>query len=58
MHISLQEGWATLMVTLRVGQVECVKLLVDRGAEVNMAEEVSGVIIHCVHAMQHVRSSG
>ena len=36
------------------GQVECVKVLLDRGAEVNMQDEVIGVIIYCVHAMQHV----
>ena len=42
------------MVTLKEEQMECVKMLVDRGAEVNIQEEVSGVIIHCVHAMQHV----
>ena len=42
------------------GQVECVKMLADRGAEVNMQKKVSGVIIDRVHAMQHtprVRSS-
>ena len=37
-----------------IGQVECVKMLLDRGAEVNMQDKVSGVIIHCAHAMQHV----
>ena len=36
------------------GHVKCVKMLLDRGAEVNMQEEVSGVIIQGVHAMQHV----
>ena len=36
------------------GQVECMKMLLDRGAEVNMQDKVIGVIIHCVHAMQHV----
>ena len=34
--------------------VECVNMLLDRGAEVNMQEEVSGVIRQGVHAMQHV----
>ena len=33
------------MMASVAGQVECVKMLMDRGAE---------VIIHCVHAMQHV----
>ena len=42
------------MVASKEGHVECVKMLLDRGAEVNMQEEVSGVIIHWVHAMQHV----
>ena len=28
------------------GQVECVKVLLDRSAEVNMRDKVSGVIIH------------
>ena len=49
------------MVASQERQVECVKMLLDRGAEVNMPKKVSGVIIHCVHAMQHVprvRSSG
>ena len=41
--------------------MECVKMLLDRGAEINMQKTVSGVIVHCVHAMQHilrVRSTG
>ena len=28
------------------GQVECMKVLLDRGAEVNMLDKVIGVIIH------------
>ena len=35
------------------GRMECVQVLLDKGADVNMQSEVSGVIIHCVHAMQH-----
>ena len=54
MHISLQDGWTALMKALWAGKVECVKVLLDMGAEVNMQNEVNGVIIHCVHAMQHV----
>ena len=49
------------MVASQEGQMECVKMLIDRGAQVDIQEEVSGVIIHWVHAMQHVptvRSSG
>ena len=34
--------------------MECVWLLLDMGAEVNVRDKVSGVIINCVHAMQHV----
>ena len=34
------------------GHKECVKVLLDMGAEVNMQDKVSGVM-HCVHAMQH-----
>ena len=36
------------------GHMECVQVLLDKGADVNMQNEVSGVIIHCVHAIQHV----
>ena len=36
------------------GHMECVQVLLDKGAEVNKQTSVSGVIIHCVHAMQHV----
>ena len=42
------------MKASEAGKVECVRVLLDRGAEVNMQDKVSGVIIHCVHAMQHV----
>ena len=53
-HLSLQDGWAALMVASQEGQMECMKMLVDRGAEVNMQDVVSGVSMHCVHLMQHV----
>ena len=33
---------------------ECVQVLLDKGADVNMQGKVSDVIIHYVHAMQHV----
>ena len=33
------------------GKVKCVKVLLDRGADINMQNMVSGVIVHCVHAM-------
>ena len=51
-HLSLQDGWITLMVASNTGKVECVKILLDRGARVNMQNEVSCVIIDWVHAMQ------
>ena len=35
----------------RAGQVECGKMLLDRGAEVNMQVKVISVVIKCVHAM-------
>ena len=54
MHLSIQNGWTALMKASEAGQVECVKLLLDRGTEVNMQNKVSGVIIHCVHAMVHI----
>ena len=54
MHFSLQDGATALMKASKAGKVECVKVLLDRGAEVNMQHKVSGVIIHCVHAMKHV----
>ena len=54
MHLSLQIGETALMMALEKGHMECVKLLLDKGADVNMQPWVSGVIIHCVHAMQHV----
>ena len=52
MHLSLQDGSTALMKASEVGQVECVKMLMDRGAKVNMQDEVSGVI-YCIHAMHH-----
>ena len=54
MHLSLQNGWTALMRASQAGHMECVKALLDKGADVNIQDRVSGVIIHCVHAMQHV----
>ena len=56
MHLSLQWGKTALMIAFDLGHIECVKMLVDKRAQVNIQDTVSlsGVIIHCVHAMQHV----
>ena len=54
MHLSLQDGETALMRASEAGHMECVQVLLDKGAKVNMQSNVSGVIIHCVHAMQHV----
>ena len=58
MHLSIQRGATALMMASEAGKVYCVKVLLDRGAKVNMQDKVSGVvvcvIIHCAHAMQHV----
>ena len=51
MQLSLQYGWTALMMA---GHIECVQVLLDKGADVNIHDKVSGVIIQCVHAMQHV----
>ena len=55
MHLSLQWGKTALMMAYYRGHIECAKMLVDMGAQVNIQETVSlsGVIIRCVHAMQH-----
>ena len=56
MHLSLQWGKTALMEAYDHGHIECVKMLVDKGAQVNIQGTVSlsGVIIHCIHAMRHV----
>ena len=51
MHSSLQWRWTALIKASEAGQVECVKVLLDRGAAVNRQHKVSGVIVHYVHAM-------
>ena len=53
MHLSLQDRGTALMKASQAGHMECVQVLLDKGADVNMQDWVSGVIIHCVHAMQH-----
>ena len=42
------------MMASQAGHMECVQVLLDKGADVNMQSMVSGFIMHCVHAMQHV----
>ena len=32
-------------------KVDCVEVLLDRGADINMQDNVNGVIIHCVPAI-------
>ena len=54
MHLSLQDGETALMKALEAGHMECVKMLLDKVADVNIQHKVSGVIIHSVHAMLHV----
>ena len=53
MHLSLQYTETALIMASEAGHMECVQVLLDKGADVNMQSKVSGVIIHCVHAMQH-----
>ena len=54
MLLSLQDRETALMKASEEGHKDCVKILVDGGAKVNMQDKVSGIIIHCAHAMQHV----
>ena len=54
MHLSLQGGRTALMMASEAGHMVCVQVLLYKGADVNVQNKVSGVIIHCVHAMQHV----
>ena len=54
MILSLQYGQTALMKASEKGYMEIVKVLLDGGVDVNKQNNVSGVIIHCVHAMQHV----
>ena len=41
MHLSLQDGQTALMKASVADQVECMKMLLDRGAEVNMQDKVN-----------------
>ena len=42
------------MLASEARHIERVTVLLDKGAEVNMQNDVSDVIIHCVPAMHHV----
>ena len=48
MHLSIQLGETALMKASEAGHITCVKVLLDKGAEVNLQSGVSGVIIHSV----------
>ena len=43
MHLSFQGGGTALMRASASGHMECVTVLLDRGAEVNMQNKVSVV---------------
>ena len=45
MHLSLQWGATALIIASKKGEVECVKLLLDAGVQVNVQNEVSAVLI-------------
>ena len=46
MHLSLQWGWTTLVKASEAGQLECVKLLLDAGVQVNVQNKVSAVLFN------------
>ena len=50
MQLSLQYGCTPLMVASGRGHVECVKLLLDRGAQTNHQSKVSAVLLISVIA--------
>ena len=41
MHLSLQVGCTALIMASEAGKVECVKVLLDTGAEVSMQDKVN-----------------
>ena len=65
MHLSLQWGTTALMKASEEGKVECVKLLLDAGVQVNVQDKVSAVLIklqvtklylgRCTQALQLMR---
>ena len=40
-HLSFQYGWTALIRVSGSGHMECVKVLLGRGADVNMQDKVS-----------------
>ena len=42
-HLPFQYGWTALMKASWSGHIKCVKVLLDRGADVNMQKMVSAV---------------
>ena len=46
MHLSLQWGTTALMKASTAGKVECIKMLLDMGADVKMQDKVSGVDVN------------
>ena len=65
MHLSLQWGATALVEAIEAGQVECVKVLLDAGVQVNVQDKVSAVLIklqvmklylgRCTQALQPMR---
>ena len=51
MYKSLQDGQTSLMRASHGGHVGCVKLLLERGAQVNHQDEVSGIrfLVRCFY---------
>ena len=44
-YLSLQDGQTSLMLASSEGHSECVKDVLDKGAEVNMQDKVSAVLV-------------
>ena len=54
MYLSLQNGRTPLMVASGGGHVECVKLLLDKGAQVNHCTVVSTILMSLVTILELV----